>query len=175
MGKRSDYPREPRDYYRTIDPRATPPLMFHVKPGTRFIEPCAGKGDLVDHLVKAGLECVMASDIEPQAAGIFKADALKLRITRKDADCIITNTMWRREFLHAFIRHFAPQIPTWLLFDADWMHTKQAQPFLKYLTDIVSIGRLQWFEDTHVQGKDNCAWYRFADDKWGATRFWGRK
>ena len=36
------------------------------------------------------------------------------------------------------IEHFTSLRPTWLLFDADWMHTKQSQPFLPLLRKIVA-------------------------------------
>jgi len=49
--------------------------------------------------------------------------------------------------------------PTWLLFDADWMHTKQATPYLPHCKKIVSVGRVKWFGNT--AGKDNCCWYLF--------------
>ena len=63
---------------------------------------------------------------------------------------------------------------TWFLFDADWMHTKQAKGLLqKYITDIVSVGRLKWIPDSTMSGKDNCAWYRISVDKPKMhTRFW---
>jgi len=65
--------------------------------------------------------------------------------------------------------HFKDLAPTWLLFDADWMHTKQAIPYLKYCTDIVSVGRLIWIEGTKTSGKDNCVWFRFDRKSDGIT------
>ena len=55
--------------------------------------------------------------------------------------------------------------PTWLLFDADWAHTKQARPYLKYCDKIVSVGRVKWIPDSKMTGKDNCAWYLFLKDE----------
>ena len=51
--------------------------------------------------------------------------------------------------------------PTWLLFDADWMHTKQSAPLMPYCRAIVSVGRLKWIPDSAMTGKDNAAWYLF--------------
>lgn len=179
MSKRSTYPREPRDLYRTVDPRAVPPLLLHVKPGTRFVEPCAGAGDLSDRLVAAGLVRMAAFDIEPLRADIQRADARGFQMPPQWEAEFITNPPWTREILHALIWWLSAQAPTWLLFDADWMHTLQAAPFKPIMTDVVSVGRLKWFteDDPRQKGNDpmdNCAWYRFAGDKWGATKFWGR-
>ena len=59
------------------------------------------------------------------------------------------------------ILHFSAMRPTWLLFDADWVHTRQAAPYLPHLRKIVSIGRVRWIEGSKHAGKDNCAWYLF--------------
>jgi hypothetical protein len=61
------------------------------------------------------------------------------------------------------IEHFSKQAPTWLLFDADWMHTKQAVPYLTKLKKVVSIGRVKWIENSKHTGKDNSCWYLFVD------------
>ena len=72
------------------------------------------------------------------------------------------------------IEHLAKQKPTWLLFDADWMHTKQSRPYLLALHKIISVGRIKWFGDT--TGKDNCAWYLFDAQTPSimGTTFYGR-
>lgn len=62
------------------------------------------------------------------------------------------------------IECFRNLLPTWLLFDADWAHTKQASEYLKYCSKIVSIGRVKWIPDSKMTGKDNCAWYLFNKD-----------
>ena len=69
------------------------------------------------------------------------------------------------------IEHLSKQKPTWLLFDADWMHTKQSIPYLRYLHKLVSVGRIKWFGN--MTGKDNCAWYLF-DREANNTIFYGR-
>lgn len=78
--------------------------------------------------------------------------------------------------MHQAIEHFAPIIQTWMLLDANWLFTKQAGPYIeKYLTDVVTIGRVKWIPDTTMSGKDDCCWYRFSSDKDAPTRFYGRK
>jgi len=64
--------------------------------------------------------------------------------------------------------------PTWLLFDADWMHTKQAEEYLSRCEKIISVGRLKWIADSDHAGKDNCAWYLFGNQPEVGTVFIGR-
>ena len=91
----------------------------------------------------------------------------------------ITNPPWDRkkqngEILHKIIDNRAGQKPTWLLFDSDWMHTKQATPYMKYCVKVVAIGRVKWFPDSKHTGKDNCCWYLFDKNHDGPTEFIAR-
>lgn len=169
MGKRSSFDRAPRDFYPT-PAAAVAPLLPHLDPGTRFIEPCAGNGALVELLQAAGHVCTWESDIEPQRV-MFGADALKLTFVN---GTIITNPPWARAILHPMITHFCSQRPTWLLFDADWIHTRQAAPFMPWLRKVVSVGRVKWIPDSKMTGKDNCAWYLFDQHAEGPTILIGR-
>jgi hypothetical protein len=80
------------------------------------------------------------------------------------------------------IEHFSAMRPTWLLFDADWMHTLQSAPYMKWCRKIVSVGRVKWIPDSTMTGKDNCAWYLFdqssirgfSQETYGPTEFIGR-
>lgn len=167
MGKRSKgFKRSPKDYY--VTPRAAVlPLLPHLNEKT-FIEPCAGNYALAGHLEDFGLECFGAYDIDPKHPDITKCDAFYLK---GSAHTIITNPPWTRNILHPMIEHFRGLNNTWLLFDADWAHTKQAIPYLKYCRKIVSVGRVKWFGNT--TGKDNAAWYNFGK-KETQTIFFGR-
>lgn len=141
------------------------------------MEPCAGDGTLIDHLEKNNMRCVFKSDIEPQRQDIAKFDAMKLDVFQiLDADLIITNPPWDRKILHPMLLHFVKLgVPTWLLFDADWMHTKQSVDYLPYLRKIVSVGRVKWIADSQNTGKDNCCWYYFDSFTKGADpKFYGR-
>jgi hypothetical protein len=159
MGKRSDFPRVDRDFYPTPE-AAVLPLLPHLPYGVMFAEPCAGDGALIRALEKHGMSCVEALDIEPRTDIAYRADALDWR-PFDSVDCIITNPPWRRDVLHPMIECFAHQRPTWLLFDADWMHTRQAAPYLPLLRKIVSVGRVKWIPDSKMTGKDNCVWHLF--------------
>jgi hypothetical protein len=174
MGKRSNFERIPRDFYQT-PLEAVLPLLDHLPLNTQFIEPCAGDGALVRHLEASGHTCIEAYDIEPQNVDIYKADALQVYFGDR-AEYLITNPPWDRNILHPLIDHFSAQVSTWLLFDADWIHTKQSIPYLNRLRSIVSIGRIKWIPDSKMTGKDNCAWYLFVpeDRNPGEITFYGR-
>lgn len=190
MGKRSDFERVDKDFYRTIDKRAGDILqpflldealaIYKTRGLTRtqltYAEPCYGQGDLSKQLSSGGHRCAFASDIDGLQWYVIERDALEL--TKEDiidCDVIITNPPWSRPILHKMITHFSSLKPTWLLFDADWAHTQQSRDYMKDLcTDIVSVGRLKWIPDTNMSGKDNCAWYRFDINKEGRTTFHGR-
>ena len=90
------------------------------------------------------------------------------------ADCFITNPPWNRKILHPLIEHLSNIAPTWLLFDADWMHTKQSIPYLTRLKKVVSIGRVKWIEDSKMTGKDNSCWYLFDSQETNKVLFYGR-
>lgn len=160
--------RRRNDFYPTIDPRAAQALAAVLPAGTVYAEPCAGTGDLIQLLEPYGLRCDWAMELEPQGAclrnrwPIARGNALGLTAADAgEATCFITNPPWQRAMLHALIAHLATILPTWLLFDASWMHTLQAVPLGRACTDIVSVGRLKWFVGTRYDPPDDCAWYRF--------------
>lgn len=160
MGKRSDFERIPKDFYRTWDKRAVPPLVRELPIKVNYYEPCAGEKDLIKQLDAFGHNCIGYSDIS-HGTDVFD-------LTKNDlptnTDAIITNPPWSRKILHGIIDHCMNEFKknTFLLFDADWAYTKQAAPYLeKYCRKIISVGRLKWIEDSPHDAKDNCAWYHF--------------
>ena len=174
MGKRSNFERIERDFYPTPE-EALIPLLPHLPKTGYFTDPCAGDGALIDHLERlTDLKCSLASDIEPQREDIYEMDALIPR-TYYSGDFIITNPPWNRKILHPLIEIFARQKPTWLLFDADWVHTKQSISFLPMLKQIISIGRIKWIPGSKSTGKDNCCWYLFMNEESLNIDFYGRR
>lgn len=176
MGKRSNFDRIERDFYPTPE-EAFLPLVEHL-PKTKFyyLEPCAGDGALVRWINKHTKgKGVVYSDIEPQQEWIQTKDMFKVSTPPTNATTfVITNPPWTRSILHLAIDHFAMQCPTWLLFDADWCHTKQSQPYMDWLVKIVSVGRVKWIPDSKMTGKDNCCWYLFDSRNKAVTEFYGR-
>lgn len=168
MGKRSNFKRRPQDAYDTPE-SAVLPLLPHLPITFTFWEPCAGAGRLADAVMRHTRSRCYMTDIAPRDDRVSEMDALHEQV---GSHFIITNPPWTRQILHLMIEHFRKQAPTWLLFDADWMHTKQAEPFLYYCHKIVSVGRVSWMENG-VSGKDNCAWYLFDRDP-ALTEFIGR-
>ena len=161
MGKRSNFERIERDFYPTPI-SALAPLVPHLPLAFDYVEPCAGDGRLIEHIktLTNGV-CIGATDIEPRLdKGISQADALTISwdVHKTNTYCI-TNPPWNRDILHPMIENIIASVKTWLLFDADWMHTKQSRPYLSYLHKVVSVGRIKWFGN--MTGKDNCAWYLF--------------
>ena len=181
MGKRSDFERNERDYYPTPY-KAVVPLLSHLPEKTLFIEPCAGDGRLIDHLEKHGHFCVDSYDIEPQDISIKQIDIFdqvvnyNLMVEYEAVDYFITNPPWDRKILHPMIERFMElDVATWLLFDADWMHNVKSSKYLKYVSDIVAVGRIKWIEESKHTGKDNCCWYLFQRNNGISTRFHGRQ
>ena len=154
MGKRSDFPKIPKDAYMTTDPRAVRPLLdFYCDAYFTYYEPCVGNGDLVKLLEPIG-KCVGRADSEIDA---------RISEYPTDAKYFITNPPWTRDILHPIIDNLRNQLPTWLLFDADWMFTAQSNPYMRFCKIVLPVGRLKWIPGTTDVGKDNCAWYLFVD------------
>jgi len=170
MGKRSRFERIPRDKYNT--PReAILPLLPHLKPVTVFVEPCANDGKFAELMDGFGHFCAYMSDIEPTAWHVGQVDAFNCEWP----DLVITNPPWDRKILHPMIDLFRQGEGCWLLFDADWMHTRQSVPYMRYCHKIVSVGRVKWIEGSKMTGKENCAWYFFGPTpNNGGPIFYGR-
>lgn len=188
MGKREQvkFPRQSRDWYGTRDSVAATALLPHMwrssSLATRYIEPCAGDGSLMDLLASSGLPvtCVAAYDIEPQRADVTQRNCLFLT----KADCMsahefITNPPYQWNMLQPILEHLPRLMPTWLLLPADMMHNKRMAEYMDICSDVQSIGRMWWFEDEKtgkkVKGVDNYAWYKFDHRYQGFTKFHTRQ
>ena len=155
MGKRSNFKRNKNDLYPTPY-KAVLPLLPFLKTNTKFIEPCVGEGDLVRHLEAHGHECVGSYDLPH--------DATTKQYGVDDEVLLITNPPWTRQLLHPMIDNLRNQATTWLLFDAGWMHTKQAKEYLPYCHMIISVGRVKWIPGSKYSGKDDSCWYMFRNN-----------
>lgn len=177
MGKRSAFERIPKDKYMTWDPSPVLLLQPHLPRSVQFAEPCAGKGDLIESMKWHGHNCVYACDTYPGRKWIEKRDARSLdkRWRRSSgAKMFVTNPPWSRDVLHQMIDALPALLPTWLLLDADYMHTQQARKRLEKCSLIVSAGRVRWIKGSKNDGVDNCAWYLFPHrEHIGGPRFVG--
>jgi hypothetical protein len=163
--RQSRFGKRALDAYDTIDPRAVAALLPHLDPGTRFIEPCAGKGDLVAQLVAAGHRCQDAFDIAPRAPGIRQDDALFWEAPHSfwARDIIITNPPFKWPLVRELIDHWSEQVALqWILLEAGFAHTKRAGDLMQRCRKIVSIGRLRWVEGTAQSSTKDYAWYQFG-------------
>ena len=205
MGKRSDFKRRAQDFYQT--PRAAvEPLLPHLPERFTYVEPCAGAGALIqalssfegvshdgrfcplleygsdiaipDQLWASEVENISSSKAYVPFQHFRVQDALDIKEVEPRVDFFVTNPPWSRPTLHALIMHLSAIRPTFLLFDADWAHTKQAAPYLAHCRKIVSAGRIKWIPGSAYTGKDNCAWHLFDQSNGTETRkpteFWGR-
>jgi len=174
MGKYSEIPRSPRDYYRTIDTKATRILNTHLPPDSVFCEPCAGAGDLIDQLAELGHWCPYACDIEPQRSDIEKRDLFDIRHQETGMfDFFITNPPFTRAILVELIPHLSAMRPTWLLLPGDLVHNLYMREHMTHCVKFVSIGRMHWVENK-INGKENYAWYLFDQEYTGPTELIAR-
>lgn len=179
MGKRSSgtFPRSKYDRYQTWDPNPVRPLLRFLPEGTRFFAPCAGQGHLVRQLEDAGHTCVAAFDISldrKRFIDVRRGDATRLEVPA-EADMTIENPPWTRELLHPIILNLYWQRPTWLLFDADWAYTDQAQPYMPLCRKIVAAGRPRWVKGSKHDSKDDVAWYLFTPVPGSEPQLYGRR
>lgn len=177
---------------------AIPPLLPHLVEDyeyewVRYVEPCAGAGDLIKLLEQHGHECVFASDIAPKAPitpkglKIQKHDAIQLFNDIEDwksfasfmgADFIITNPPFSRHHtphLCDMIRRFSATLPTWLLLPSGFKYNDYAAEFMPYCEKVVAIGRLKWVEGTEHKSSKDFDWYLFDQDFKGQTQFFYKK
>lgn len=185
MGKREETkkPRIKRDWYPTKDPAAVAvltPYLWHHSEATRYIEPCAGDGSLIDLLASSGppVTCAAAYDIYPQRADVVQKNCLFLQKSDcKGAHVFITNPPYEWKMLQPILEHLPRLLPTWLLLPADMMHNKRMAPYMSVCDTIQSVGRLWWFkggDGKTIRGVDNFAWFKFDFNYQGFTRFYGR-
>ena len=167
------FPRRKLDQYDTPE-TAVYPLFPHLpKVDFNVWEPCAGACSLAFALSSyPHCDIITVTDVEPRHSAVVQMNALDATMLPRGSSLIITNPPWERGILHKMIEHFRKMVPTWLLIDANWMHTKQASEHLEYCAKIVAIGRVSWMENDRGGFDDSC-WYLFESDR-TKTTFHGR-
>lgn len=154
----------PNDFYPT-PADAVLPLIPFLRNTLKFYEPCAGAGDLINHLAAHGRFCVGACDIEPR--GDFIARHSCLDLTHDELPpfgAFVTNPPHTRKWLEPIIEHLRKLRPTWLLLPHDWTANEWAAPHLAFCSHIVVIGRMKIFPDSESNGFDNYVWARFQHE-----------
>lgn len=170
--RQSRYARRANDAYDTSDPGAVAPLLPFLQPGTRFIEPCAGAGDLVRQLQAAGHVCAAAFDIAPRAEGIEAIDAMSPRWSAVDGEIIITNPPYSRPLVHDLIDTFTGRAGlAWVLLEADFAHRRCNARFMVRCRLVLTIGQIRWVPGTKHKSTKLYAWYLFAQRTAGGTLF----
>jgi hypothetical protein len=178
MTKRASgqFERRQLDHYPTPAAAVAPLIPHLARTGVKtFVEPCCAEGELVDHLEKEGLTCLMRGDIregQPYGAIPFDARAWKKSDFRK-ADATITNPPWKEPMLSEIMEHQSIFVPSWFLIYSDWLFTRQSSKLMhERCTDIVPIGRVKWFPESKSVGYDNCCWVRMDLNKQQDVVFW---
>jgi hypothetical protein len=170
MGKRSNFPLKDNDLYRT-PVEAAWPLAKHLPARFKFIEPCAGAGDLIDHVTAFGGGCTAAFDIAPQRRDIARRDALTLtKADLGDAAFAITNPPHSKRMVPVtlqMITLLSDLLPTWLLLPWDMLANVYFAPFLARLVKVEPIGRVRWEADTPHESNDNFCWAFFLPPRKG--------
>lgn len=183
MSKRSNFEKRPRDYYATVDNRAGDALAPFIQDVKYFAEPFAGNGALIYQLQERhGKYCMWKSDLLPQPDISFGLTIHQMDYTDVSERCIynsdvlITNPPFTKELFHGAIEHFTPMIDCWWLMQADWIFNLGSVKLLdKYVTDIITIGRLKWFLDSPHSSTDNFVWVKTSAVKYGDIRFHNRR
>ncbi|MBO3760384.1 hypothetical protein [Ciceribacter sp. L1K22] len=169
MGKHSNFPRRKHDEYPT-PAKAVRPLWRFLDDVRTFAEPCCGDGRLIRHIEGYGPLCIHSGDIQTGT------DALTCPVLEQlVVDAIITNPPYTWELLEPMIWRFSKIAPTWLLLEADFKHNERCAKLMRICSDVVSIGRVRWFDDTEHEGKVNYAWYRFDARHRGDIKFHPRE
>lgn len=181
MSKRSDFEKNPRDYYRTFDRRAGDALAPFIQDVKYFAEPFCGAGDLTHQLQENhGKICMWKSDLEPQPDLSYGVNCKVMDFRDvwheqiQFCEVMITNPPFTREVFHDAIEHFTGilNIDCWWLMSSDWLFNKGSAKMIdKYVTDVVAIGRMKWIPNSKMSGKDNMIWLKTSIEKDGPTRF----
>lgn len=157
--RRNNFPKRKSDKYTTWNSKAYPRLLELLPPGTRFAEPCAGDGDMVQHLEDAGHICTYAGDIETGQ------DALEWWDDEHVSDMIITNPPYTWAILNQLLAHFYKQRPTWCLLPLEFLANQQSAHHMHRCALVVPIPRLKWIKDSRDTGTADHSWFYFPCDQ----------
>lgn len=152
----------PREFWPT-PLAAAKPLGEFLPKGTKFIEPCAGAGDLIEHLEGFGHECVEASDSDPQFANPPFVELRDARLTAVGYAEVITNPPFSQPLLKPLMEYWVGRTSMWLLLPSDMLINKWFNQYAVYVDQIIPIGRVSWLGNGQG-GYENFVWAHFTTD-----------
>lgn len=168
MSKRTPgLPQRPRGFWPT--PReAVVPLLPFLPAGVEYGEPCAGDGQMIRNLTELlpSSVCGWASDLEPQAEGIFKIDALDIKKSdMSQVEMFITNlpfpkTGQKGDPAISLILHLTTIRPLWTVLPFAFAANDYFRRVAPICAEILPIGRVSWLGNG-IPGKDDICWARF--------------
>lgn len=169
MSKRTDTDSavaNPSNFWPT-PPEAVTPLLEPLRQDvvlakSRFIEPCAGDGALVDALVFHNFVRAVAFDNEPRRSDIRHGDATTVDwSTVNPAIPAVTNPPWARHLLEPILAAIIGTRVVWLLLPLDYTTNLWTNPYMRHVNRIVPLGRVSW-KGNGKGGMENSAWFRFS-------------
>jgi hypothetical protein len=158
MSKRTPAKPRPFNHFDTPIEAIEPLLSLLEDEGMVFGEPCLGSGNVAQVLKQGGFICGYTGDIQTGQ------DVLQWTNQEK-VDFAATNPPWdrRRILTNQIIDHLLSLgIPSWLLLPGDWIFNQSSAPWLPFVSDVLSVGRVRWITGTHQSGFENAAWMRFT-------------
>ncbi|RWG82873.1 MAG: class I SAM-dependent methyltransferase [Mesorhizobium sp.] len=171
MGRRSNFPRNPKDFYST-PAMALPPLLSHLPTGVRYLEPTAGNGALMRALAAHGHVCGLAIDLHPEGPDILRRDALTLTPTDvANVDMVIGNLPWSWQLFRPLLGHLLTlNRPIWILRDTAWAFNLRSATLIDHCALMQPTRRLRWIPGTPDTAKDDTAWFSFEPGHHGGPR-----
>lgn len=159
-----------RDFYRTWEKRPNLALVraLDLKEKRTYCEPFGGAGDIIKNLneMEPLLKCIQSIDIEPQDKIVQRGDALTSKLLK--VDYVISNPPFsklskKRITFPAIerMRNHA-DISCWFLLPANWYCNGDFQPYMKYCSSMVPIGRFKLFENSKDDASFDLVWYEFG-------------
>lgn len=129
---------------------------------SRFIEPCAGDGALVDALVFHNFACAAAFDTAPRRSDIRHGDAANVDwSTVNPAIPAVTNPPWARHLLEPILAAVIGTRVVWLLLPLDYATNLWTNLYMRHVNCLVPLGRVSWLGNGQG-GMENSAWFRFS-------------
>ena len=135
------------------------PLLRCLEPGTVFVEPCAGDGQLVRILESHGHICAYSCDLDPRHDSVTWDDATL--VIPESGEIVVTNPPFEERLLTPLLSHWLRcKSQVWLLLPSDLLMNHWFSPYAHAVWCIAPIGRVSWLGNGKG-GMENSAWVSF--------------